>query len=670
MRTVRSITTLAALLFCAATAFSQHPRMMLVEEGTNASCPPCARENPTFEKYLESPHILTKVIPVVYHASWPGRDVMYSANPAMHTARIVDYYRISGVPTVVVNGRLPSRVTGGWDGAPSDTIAINNALAGYSAVSPLSFEINEQASGADVSLEVKVSSTSALSGKKLRIVVVEGHHYYASAGTNGEKNFYYIARLMLPSAAGVDFSIGADETKSFNHAFQVDTAWNSNEIYVVAFVQDDATREVLQAATDRLHMDFKADDPVALSEWAGGPHSFDATLKAPAAGEYSLATQASMPAAWTHEIRIDGAPVALPATLTLEKDQSLEFALAIAPSDSKNRLGSVDVEIRGPLGASARESFRLYARDITAPVLVMDEGNPAIAASYAAALERGPHSYALVGYEDLPVFNLNAFGALVCEVGKNVLTEQDVTLLKSFLDHGGRLFLIGAEIAWGLADPDASTSGFYSDPGFLRDYLRADYVRDDNPASTVRGVPGDPIGDGFNISFTTGIQNQDTPDEIAPRAGASPVLYYGAGNEVAGIRYDDAQNRILYFGFGLEGIGLVVSRGEILSRGISWLLAPVSVESEFTTPDQLSVDLYPQPSAGWITVPLQASSASFARIAVYDMAGRLTAAFPPREIPAGNSELRIDLTDIPAGDYIIHVAASGAATSRAFRIFR
>jgi len=251
-----------------------------------------------------------------------------------------------------------------------------------------------------------------------------------------------------------------------------------------------------------------------------------------------------------------------------------------------------------------------------------------------------------------------------------VLTEQDVTLLKSFLDHGGRLFLIGAEIAWGLADPDASTSGFYSDPGFLRDYLRADYVRDDNPASTVRGVPGDPIGDGFNISFTTGIQNQDTPDEIAPRAGASPVLYYGAGNEVAGIRYDDAQNRILYFGFGLEGIGLVVSRGEILSRGISWLLAPVSVESEFTTPDQLSVDLYPQPSAGWITVPLQASSASFARIAVYDMAGRLTAAFPPREIPAGNSELRIDLTDIPAGDYIIHVAASGAATSRAFRIFR
>ena len=129
-------TLLLFLILASSMAFAQSKRMTLIEEGTNASCPPCARENPTFEKYLVKPHIMPQVIPLVYHASWPGRDVMYSANTAMHTGRIVTYYAINGVPTITVNGRFPTKVTGGWNGAPSDTTAINNELAKAQGMSP------------------------------------------------------------------------------------------------------------------------------------------------------------------------------------------------------------------------------------------------------------------------------------------------------------------------------------------------------------------------------------------------------------------------------------------------------------------------------------------------------------------------------------------------------
>ena len=208
-------------------AHAQSPRMSLIEEGTNASCGPCATHNPTFEKYLVKPHVASRVIPLIYHSSWPGRDVMYSANTVMHTGRIVGYYAINGVPTITVNGKFPTRVTGGWDGTPSDTIAINNSLATATGMSPLTITVSEVQTGADVAVTVDVHSSEAMPNKKLHIAVVEGHHYYANAGTNGEKDFYYIARKMLPDHLGTSLTLGIGETKTFNQSFTVDTSGSS-----------------------------------------------------------------------------------------------------------------------------------------------------------------------------------------------------------------------------------------------------------------------------------------------------------------------------------------------------------------------------------------------------------------------------------------------------------
>jgi len=228
---------------------AQSPRVTLIEEATNASCAPCASQNPTFEHYLAQPARRGKVIPLIWHAYWPGADVMNAADPTMNKSR-TDYYSITGVPTAVVNG-------GAYKGGPADTVSIENAVVAAQGESPITITIVQTDNGADVTGEITVASTDGLSGCVLHVVATEGYHFYDAAGSNGEKEFYYIARKMLPGNAGTALNLAANESKTVNVSFTKDAEWNSNEIYLVAFVQKTSTKEVLQAAESREYLSLE-----------------------------------------------------------------------------------------------------------------------------------------------------------------------------------------------------------------------------------------------------------------------------------------------------------------------------------------------------------------------------------------------------------------------------
>ncbi|MGB3084177.1 MAG: hypothetical protein WBB21_05640, partial [Saprospiraceae bacterium] len=70
---------------------AQAPRRVLVEEFTQASCPPCAVYNPGFHKIIFTPGNETKVSLLCYQTSWPGSDPMNAQNPT-DVANRVTYY--------------------------------------------------------------------------------------------------------------------------------------------------------------------------------------------------------------------------------------------------------------------------------------------------------------------------------------------------------------------------------------------------------------------------------------------------------------------------------------------------------------------------------------------------------------------------------------------------
>lgn len=74
----------------------------MFEHFTQASCGPCASQNPGFEGTILTPNP-SIVRHIAYHTSWPGVDEMNAANPT-EVANKVTYYNVQGVPDVVLEG--------------------------------------------------------------------------------------------------------------------------------------------------------------------------------------------------------------------------------------------------------------------------------------------------------------------------------------------------------------------------------------------------------------------------------------------------------------------------------------------------------------------------------------------------------------------------------------
>lgn len=651
---------------------AQSPRMVLVEEATNASCGPCALQNPAFEHFLQLPHNEAYIIPVAFHSRFPGPDVMNAAEAEMHNGRVT-YYGISGVPTALVNGVKPTPSGAGYAGAPSDTVALSRAAAPlYGTMSPITIAIDEDRSGANSTATIDVSSTTALSGKKLFTVLVERHHHYDNAGTNGEREFMFVARKMFPNT-GIDLTLAAGEKKSFDINYAIDPEWNRDELYLVAFVQDPSSKEVLQAGTNRGKLGINTSARMAQVPSSNDGVEWSATLETNNPGNYTVAISSRMPAGWEADVMVNDANVEHGGTVTVAGDASTAMRVAIIPSASSPGKGWVTVTLSGDMGTMVSRTFRCYSDGLQALVLPRDEGNPTITDFYDLGMAKTGYSYAVVDVGDEDLFDLKSH-VILYEVGKWALQKDEITKLNQLFDQGARVFMIGAEIAFGLADPRNTDPATPRDATFLRERLHAAYVSDAATPFVIYGATGDPIGDGLGFQISNGVQNQDTPDQIAPLHGAKAALYYGNDqNKVAGIRYSDTKNRLVYFGFGLEGVGDVNKRGEVMRRSIAWLLGSEitsSVAAEPAMSGALLGAILPNPASGIIEIPLTLERPAHCAIALYNIRGERVATIADAHYEPGTTSARFDATQVPPGIYTVVVSTPERTASRMISIVR
>ncbi len=238
MKRLFSLAMLLAIFAMIGTSQADSPRKALFEHFTNASCPPCASSAPTYYPYVKSN--LDKIVPISYHVNWPGSDVMNGQNPTV-ASDMVTKYAVTGVPHLVVNGNA-------YKGNPiplSGYEQIVNQIAG--TTSPLTITIDKTKNGIQNYADISVNSSAKYLGTNLRVLVVEAFHHYAQAGNNGEKEFYFIARKFLTPSSGQTFNVNANETKNFSFSFDDNANWNPTMLFVVAWVQNASTPEILQA---------------------------------------------------------------------------------------------------------------------------------------------------------------------------------------------------------------------------------------------------------------------------------------------------------------------------------------------------------------------------------------------------------------------------------------
>ena len=123
----------------------------------------------------------------------------------------------------------------------------------------------------------------------------------------------------------------------------------------------------------------------------------------------------------------------------------------------------------------------------------------------------------------------------------------------------------GQDIGW-----DIARNG---EPRFYRDYLHADYLRDDSGYHELAGA-GFMEGLDVTIEGGDGADNQEYPSDVGVVGDGVGVFRYPDGDWGA-VAYADGTYRVVYFAFGFEGIDSGADRQMVMARVLNYL-APCS----------------------------------------------------------------------------------------------
>lgn len=240
---MKKLTPLFACLLASAALFAQPlpKKYVLLEHFTNSNCSVCASRNPAFynliDDYPDDVHHIAYHPPIPYSGC-----IFYQANPAENSGR-TSVYGINGTPRVALNGTL----------APLGGQLLQSALlqSNLGQTSPLSLTVSESGSGTARTVTIKAKAWADIPPSddyRLFVAVVEKTILYDAP--NNEQVHHDVFRKMLPALEGAPFTPPAAGAEiEFSYDYTLAAGWNDAEVYAVAFVQNTATKEVLNSGT-------------------------------------------------------------------------------------------------------------------------------------------------------------------------------------------------------------------------------------------------------------------------------------------------------------------------------------------------------------------------------------------------------------------------------------
>lgn len=213
-------------------------KVPIYEKFSSSTCPPCygfntTAFNPFFDNFGHD-----KATLISYQVNWPGAgDPYYTAEVGSR----VSYYGINAAPTLLLN-TVP--------GTFSTSAALQQALENMRAEDNLAFfkiESDHTVTGSNI--EVQIDITPYLTGNyTVRAMVIE-KVTTGNIANNGETEFHHVFMKALPNANGSPLSFVHDVPQSLTLTADLSTTniEEMEDIAVVVFIQDNATKQILQS---------------------------------------------------------------------------------------------------------------------------------------------------------------------------------------------------------------------------------------------------------------------------------------------------------------------------------------------------------------------------------------------------------------------------------------
>lgn len=234
-----------SLAVAAVSAQAQAPRTQLYEVFSGENCGPCASANPTTHALLTTNS--AAIIGLKYQVAIPSAGPIHNQNTTEPNARRT-YYGVNSAP----NARHEGQVIGNGHSL-NLTQAIITSRQSVTSPFTIALEHSFNANWDSVFINMTVTAAQVVTAGNwfARIALIERHMNFATPpGSNGETDFYSVMRKMLPNATGT--SLPATWTNGQSQVITIAAAVPSYirdiaELGVVAFVQDDISKEIAQA---------------------------------------------------------------------------------------------------------------------------------------------------------------------------------------------------------------------------------------------------------------------------------------------------------------------------------------------------------------------------------------------------------------------------------------
>jgi hypothetical protein len=237
-------------------------RIAVVELFTGAECKPCIAADVAFDAMAKA-YKPTDVVLLQYHLHIPGPDPL--TNPA--TEARAAYYKVQGTPTCFFNGKRQATGGGSMDAAESRYGRFVQLLAPFlEEQTSVKLAGHAKRAGDELTVTVDASGLEPGGEARLRLFIVEEAVRYV--GGNRMRFHHHVVRAMPGGPEGVavkeatfkqtlkasvatlrkDLSKYLDEYASNVEPFRTRSRPQQlKELKVVALIQDDKTKNILQA---------------------------------------------------------------------------------------------------------------------------------------------------------------------------------------------------------------------------------------------------------------------------------------------------------------------------------------------------------------------------------------------------------------------------------------
>ncbi len=579
----------------------------------------------------------------------------------------ITYYGNNGMPHILFNGgsMLVGAGTDVVDGTVYNPIVqsmLDDATPLKLSISSFSFDALSGHVTVDLELEGDLDN---ISSTKLRVAVLEDD--LISGGTH----YHNVLRDMLPDQTITISSSG--ETQQITIPFTPDNSWVVEKMRLLAFVQDDSSKEVLQSCNTRPTPDYSSryyvlGDRIMIDsgEVVFGESALFNTGTMTDTYDVSLETD-SLPAGWGASFSYEGADQTN-LTLTMDPDERALFNVTIDAATAAE--GEVVLVFHSQSGQAAdrRITFKVISPEVNILLVDDDGGQDYESLYFMPALDDVGKSYATWDRASTGLSSavLENFDVVVWQCGWAFPTVDaaDRAALSTYLDGGGNLFITGQDIGWEMDDEGGAAAAWYTN------YLHADFVGDDSGMLTLDGVAGDAISDGLSLAISggDGANNQDYPSDIDPAdASGSVILTYDASRNGA-IKVDTGVYKVVYLAFGYEGINNAADRSALMQGIIGWL-SPVAAAAGDNIPTKtMLVGNVPNPFNPMTEIKFNVGINSRVKLGVYDVKGHLVRHLDQGMLVAGEHSAVWNGLDnsgrtLPSGTYFCRVEGAGSSES-------